>query len=300
MFTYYKSDSAEYLLPSKQVWYWYGSATADANPGDSNAPVGGTDIASWPSPQSPSHILYQPVGTATFTPIVGSNEATAVGSAAIATAQNTVAIGANATANQINAVALGQAAAATSDHTCAFGNNSAASATFAQAFGYGSIASAASGVAIGANAKASGVEATAIGKKLIGGGRRFDRNRRHRVGRRPRRHGDRFRASANFTNATAIGFEAAAISNNAIALGNGAVSHIYAAVSSITAISDRRRKKDIRDVDLGLDFVARLRPVVPFPKWRRDATLWLHRPGSGANLATPALRPGPKRRRGPL
>ena len=44
-------------------------------------------------------------------------------------------------------------------------------------------------------------------------------------------------------------------------LGNGSITHLYAAVTGITAISDRRRKKDIRDVDLGLDFIGRLRPV---------------------------------------
>jgi hypothetical protein len=50
--------------------------------------------------------------------------------------------------------------------------------------------------------------------------------------------------------------------SNSIVLGNTAISAIYADVS-ITAVSDRRRKKDIRalDTDLGLDFIEKLEPV---------------------------------------
>jgi hypothetical protein len=249
LFTYYKNPSTngEYLLPSKQVWYWNGSAVSDANPGDNNPPVGGNDVASWPSPENSAVTLYQPVGTATFTPILGSNEATAVGSAATATAQNAVALGANANANQLNAVAIGQAAAATADHASAFGTNAAASASYAQAIGYAASVTAGDSVAVGANATVSGIESVAIGKSASAAG------------------GDAVAigatASAGYTNSAAIGYGATATAINSIVLGNSAVSHIYAAVTSITAISDRRRKKDIRDVELGLDFVAKLRPV---------------------------------------
>jgi trimeric autotransporter adhesin len=51
--------------------------------------------------------------------------------------------------------------------------------------------------------------------------------------------------------------------SNSIVLGNRSVNRIYANVTTITGISDRRRKKDIRalDTDLGLDFIEKLKPV---------------------------------------
>jgi trimeric autotransporter adhesin len=68
--------------------------------------------------------------------------------------------------------------------------------------------------------------------------------------------------SAGVTNGTALGFGAQARSNT-IALGNASITAIYAQVSTITAVSDRRRKKDITalDSDLGLDFIEKLKPV---------------------------------------
>jgi trimeric autotransporter adhesin len=64
------------------------------------------------------------------------------------------------------------------------------------------------------------------------------------------------------TNVTALGAGAVVGASNSIVLGNTAISAIYADVS-ITAVSDRRRKKDIRtlDADLGLDFIEKLKPV---------------------------------------
>lgn len=73
-------------------------------------------------------------------------------------------------------------------------------------------------------------------------------------------------ANANagtYTNGTALGHDASLTASNSMVLGNGSISKIYAKVTSITAISDRRRKKDIAalDADLGLDFIAKLKPV---------------------------------------
>lgn len=70
-------------------------------------------------------------------------------------------------------------------------------------------------------------------------------------------------ASGNYTNGTALGSGATLIASNSIVLGNNAVSKIYANVTTITGISDRRRKKDIKalDSDLGLDFIQKLQPV---------------------------------------
>jgi trimeric autotransporter adhesin len=70
-------------------------------------------------------------------------------------------------------------------------------------------------------------------------------------------------ASADgITNGTALGAGALLFQSNSIVLGNTSTSAIFADVS-ITAVSDRRRKKDIRalDSDLGLDFIEKLKPV---------------------------------------
>jgi hypothetical protein len=69
--------------------------------------------------------------------------------------------------------------------------------------------------------------------------------------------------AGTFTNGTALGYQAELFASNSIVLGNTAISKIFAKVTSITAISDRRRKKDIRalDTDLGLDFIEKLKPV---------------------------------------
>jgi trimeric autotransporter adhesin len=65
------------------------------------------------------------------------------------------------------------------------------------------------------------------------------------------------------TNGTALGFGAVAPASNTIALGNAAITAIYANVSTISALSDGRRKKDIRALDsnLGLGFLEQLKPV---------------------------------------
>jgi trimeric autotransporter adhesin len=70
-------------------------------------------------------------------------------------------------------------------------------------------------------------------------------------------------ANADYTNGTALGAGALLFASNSIVLGNTSISAIYAHVSTMTAISDRRRKKDIKtlDADLGLDFIEKLKPV---------------------------------------
>jgi hypothetical protein len=70
-------------------------------------------------------------------------------------------------------------------------------------------------------------------------------------------------ANADYTNGTALGAGALLFCLQLDRAGNTSISAIYANVSSITAVSDRRRKKDIRalDTDLGLDFIEKLKPV---------------------------------------
>jgi trimeric autotransporter adhesin len=67
----------------------------------------------------------------------------------------------------------------------------------------------------------------------------------------------------NYTNGTALGTGATLFASNSIVLGNKSITKIYAKVTSITALSDRRQKKDIAALDpaLGLGFIEKLQPV---------------------------------------
>ena len=67
----------------------------------------------------------------------------------------------------------------------------------------------------------------------------------------------------DYTNGTALGYQSQLFASNSIVLGNRSISRIYANVTTITAISDRRRKKDIKalDAELGLNFIEKLKPV---------------------------------------
>jgi hypothetical protein len=68
-------------------------------------------------------------------------------------------------------------------------------------------------------------------------------------------------ASANnLSNATAIGYEAIVNDSNMIRIGNAAVTVIQGQVD-FSRVSDFRLKKDIEEIQQGLDFVKALRPV---------------------------------------
>jgi len=72
------------------------------------------------------------------------------------------------------------------------------------------------------------------------------------------------------TNLTIIGFGAAASAvgaTNEITLGNASVATLRCQVTTITALSDFRDKTDINDIQVGLSFVEKLRPVTF--KWDR-------------------------------
>ncbi len=62
------------------------------------------------------------------------------------------------------------------------------------------------------------------------------------------------------TNATALGYGAKVDASNHVRIGNGSVTQIGGAVAW-SNLSDRRAKKDIRDITRGLDFIKSLRPV---------------------------------------
>jgi hypothetical protein len=66
--------------------------------------------------------------------------------------------------------------------------------------------------------------------------------------------------ATNLTNATAIGFQTTVNASNKVRIGNGSVTVIEGAVS-YTFPSDIRLKKDVRNIDEGLEFINSLRPV---------------------------------------
>ncbi len=67
-------------------------------------------------------------------------------------------------------------------------------------------------------------------------------------------------AANNLTNATAIGYGATVDASNHVRIGDTNVTQIGGQVAW-SNLSDARAKSDIRDLDLGLDFVLALRPV---------------------------------------
>jgi len=67
-------------------------------------------------------------------------------------------------------------------------------------------------------------------------------------------------ATGNLTNATAIGFNTIVDASNKVRIGNDFVTVIEGKVA-FTNLSDRRTKKNITDLNTGLDFILKLRPV---------------------------------------
>ena len=70
-------------------------------------------------------------------------------------------------------------------------------------------------------------------------------------------------STATSGNVTLIGYDADASSptvTNEITLGNSSVATLRCAVTSITSLSDERDKKDITDLEYGLDFIESLQP----------------------------------------
>lgn len=65
----------------------------------------------------------------------------------------------------------------------------------------------------------------------------------------------------NLTNTLAVGYQAYTTQSNTVRLGNMAITQIRGGVLGIQKPSDRRLKKDIEAIDLGLDFVMGLEPV---------------------------------------
>lgn len=63
------------------------------------------------------------------------------------------------------------------------------------------------------------------------------------------------------TNAISIGYQANSIADNQVTLGNGAITTLRCGTATITAISDRRDKANIKKLSEGIDFIKKLKPV---------------------------------------
>ena len=64
-------------------------------------------------------------------------------------------------------------------------------------------------------------------------------------------------------NLTCLGWKAEPSANNAaneLTLGNGDITSLRCAVTGITSLSDKRDKKNIRDLNLGIDFLMKIKP----------------------------------------
>lgn len=79
-------------------------------------------------------------------------------------------------------------------------------------------------------------------------------------------------SSSNLQNATAIGYNTIVNASNKVRIGNTAVNVIEGQVA-FTAASDKRLKKDIQSLDVGLDFIMKLNPVSYQMKAFNDAKL---------------------------
>lgn len=80
--------------------------------------------------------------------------------------------------------------------------------------------------------------------------------------------------STTGSNNSCLGFSSASSStsvSNEVTLGNSSITTLRCQVTTITALSDKRDKKNILDLDCGIDFINGMRPV-SFDWNRRDGT----------------------------
>jgi hypothetical protein len=174
--------------------------------------------------------------------------ATAVGPNASASGVSSAAYGRSASASAGGAVSIGSESSATGDSSVAVGVSALASYAGAVAVGVSTIASFGSTVAVGDTAGAIAGGATAVGADSLAG----DQNSTS--------VGCFSGTDTAYTGWTCLGYQATVITaNNQIQIGaSGSTTYAYGAVQNR---SDARDKADIRDTELGLDFINALRPV---------------------------------------
>ncbi|MHA1054433.1 hypothetical protein [Enterobacter mori] len=133
------------------------------------------------------------------------------------------AIGYNSSANQ-NGVAVGA--------------NSNAVGTYGVAIGESAVANASGGVSIGLQA---GLNTTGTGNTFVGQG------------------AGQYGSANTFSNTSCIGYQSVVTGANQVQLGNSATTtYVYGTVQNR---SDARDKADVRDTELGIEFINGLRPV---------------------------------------
>lgn len=180
---------------------------------------------------------------------IGSNSKVAYGSN---TAWGSYAIGDHAECYGQRAYALGSHARALNNDAIAFGTNTKSTAYVSIAIGANgsnadtTYATGQASIAMGYAANSGGLSSISLGTRSIASS-----NYSVAIGNQ---------AEATAINATAIGNGAIANTNNKVRIGNTAVSVIEGQVA-FTSASDMRLKKNIKDLNSGLDFILKLRPV---------------------------------------
>ncbi|MBJ9425220.1 tail fiber domain-containing protein [Acinetobacter seifertii] len=153
-----------------------------------------------------------------------------------ATAVNAIAIGGGSQSTAESAVAFGDSSNSAADHTVAVGGSSSATGSKAIAIGQAANASKNYSIALGFGALVGGVGSQAFGTT----------------------------ANASSHYCVALGYGSAVTANYQIQLGGTSTTTF--AYGAVQDRSDIRDKSDIQNVELGLDFIKRLRPV----KYRWD------------------------------
>ncbi len=168
----------------------------------------------------------------------GSAGSYAIGNYALVRGQRAYAIGDHARALDNDAIAFGTNAKASAYTSIAIGaNGSNADTTFASgqasiAIGYAANSDGSSSISIGTRSIATGMYSCALGDG----------------------------AQATESNSAAFGNGAIANLANTIRIGNSGITAITGNVAP-TAVSDKRLKKNIKEIGVGLDFILKLRPV---------------------------------------
>ena len=94
--------------------------------------------------------------------------------------------------------------------------------------------------------------------------------------------------NASITNATTLGYQATVTGNNQVQLGNSSTTtYVYGTVQNR---SDARDKTDIRDTQLGLDFITALRPVDFKWDYRESYVEYVHSAGESGKPTTTEVR----------
>lgn len=176
--------------------------------------------------------------------------AVAVGYGTQAQEENNVALGREADASGIDAVAIGYLSEAT-ENGVSLGYTALATGTAnSTAVGYTATASGEQATVVGASAAGLGYRSTSLGAQSGVG---FNGNYNTFVGATA---GNQV---ASYNNCTLLGSNTAVTGSNQVQLGDSVTTtYVYGAVQNR---SDARDKAEVRDTQLGLDFINALRPV---------------------------------------